>query len=214
MLLEFNPFKKRILTIVCITIGFFGYSQNNTSTIKAQIALGVNSPSVNGFVTNFEAKSINLPTVNLGVQYMFKPKLGAKLDFGFNRISNLNNTPEFKLNYTRINLQLVYDASRIINLSQRVGIFPHAGPGFSMIKPLGNYPQNKTSFLNAMAGMEFHYGISDKLTVFMDASYILGFGKEFNPISDGFGAFNGNLLTLTIGASRSLSGCYYCEQND
>jgi hypothetical protein len=143
---------------------------------------------------------------------MFMQKLGVKLDLGYNRFSNLDNTPEFKVNYTRINAQLVYDLSRIINLN-RVGTFIHAGPGFSIIKPLGNYTQNNLSYLNTMAGMEFHYGVSDKLSVYLDASYILGFGKDFNPVSDGFGSFNGNLLTVTIGASISLSGCYYCEND-
>ena len=45
-------------------------------------------------------------------------------------------------------------------LPPRIGIVAHAGPGFSFIKPLGNYPENKTSYLNVMAGMEFHYGLS------------------------------------------------------
>ncbi|MDO5968574.1 outer membrane beta-barrel protein [Flavivirga aquimarina] len=211
---DFKIYKKAFCAIVFIMSGFVSFSQGDTSTIKAQFGLGLNSPSKNGFVASFEGKTLNLPTVNLGIQYMFKPILGAKLDYSFSRISNQKNTLEFKLNYSRINLQAVYNANRIFNLPQRVGVFVHAGPGFSMVKPLGNYTQNKTSFLNAMAGVEVHYGISDKLSVYADVSYIYGFAKDFAPISDGFGAFNGNLLTLTIGASISLSGCYFCEQYD
>ncbi len=212
MPLNFRIFKNIFLYITFILCGLLGFSQGDTSTVKAQFALGVNSPSQNGFVNNFQAKSINFPSINLGVQYMFKPKLGAKLDFGYNRFSNLSNTPEFKVNYTRLNAQLVYDATRVFGfLPQRVGTFVHAGPGFSSVKPLGNYTQNNNSFLNAMAGIEFHYGISDKLSVYLDGSYILGFGKDFNPISEGFGSFNGDILTLTIGASISLSGCQYCD---
>ena len=198
------------LAIAICLCGFLSFSQDDTSTIKAQFALGVNSPSSNGFVSNFESKSINFPTINLGLQYMFKKQLGAKLDFGFNRFSNLDNTPEFKVNYSRINVQLVYDASIITSFSSKIGAFVHAGPGFSMIKPLGNYGENKTSYLNAMGGIEFHYGISDKLSIYLDTSYIFGLGKDFNPITDGFGAFNGDLVTITFGASISLSGCYYC----
>lgn len=197
--------------LFCVTLGF---SQGDNSTIKAQFALGVNSPSSKGFVSGFEGKSINFPTVNLGIQYMFKPRFGAKLDYGFNRISNDKTSQDFKLNYSRINLQGVLDLSQTLYISNRIGTFLHAGPGFSFVKPLGNFPDNKTSFLNAMAGFEIHYGVSDKLSLYLDTSYILGFAKDFNPISDGFGSFNGNLLTLTIGASISLSGCYYCERND
>lgn len=204
--------KSLLFSILFICSPFLVISQSDTSTVKAQFALGVNRPSDNGFVNNFESKAINFPSINLGIQYMFKPKLGAKLDFGYNRFSNLNNTPEFKVNYTRINAQLVYDATMVFSfLPQRMGTFIHAGPGYTSIKPLGNYPQNDTSFLNTVAGIEFHYGVSDKLSVYFDASYILGFGKDFNPISSGFGSFNGNMLTLTIGASISLSGCQYCD---
>lgn len=189
---------------------FLSFAQYDTSTFKAQLALGVNSPSSSGFVNDFEVNSINFPTINLGLQYMFKPKLGAKLDFGYNRFSNIDDTPEFKVNYTRINAQLVYDVSMITNFLNRTGVFVHAGPGFSMIHPLGNYGENKTSYLNFMAGLELHYGISDKLSIYLDTSYIKGFAKDFNPVSSGFGSFNGDLLTITFGASISLSGCYYC----
>ena len=209
---NFKIYKKYWLVLSLTCFFYIGASQTDTSTFKAQFALGVNNPSSDGFVNNFEANSINFPSINLGIQYMFMQKLGVKLDLGYNRFSNLDNTPEFKVNYTRINAQLVYDLSSILSLN-RIGTFVHAGPGLSTIKPLGNYTQNNTSYLNTMAGMEFHFGISDKLSVYLDASYILGFGKDFNPVSNGNGSFNGNLLTVTIGASISLSGCYYCEND-
>ena len=212
MTLNFKNYKNIFLSVIFLNFSFSGFSQGNTSTVKAQFAVGINSPSANGFVSNFEANSINFPSINLGVQYMFKRQLGAKLDFGYNGFSNLNNTSEFKVNYTRLNIQLVYDSSRVFSfLPQGFGSFVHAGPGFSIIKPLGDYTQNDTSFINAMAGMEFHYGVSDKLSVYLDGSYILGFDKDFDPVSDGFGSFNGNILTITIGASISLSGCQYCD---
>lgn len=198
------------LAVAFVICSFSGFSQGDTSTFKAQFALGVNSPSSSGFVEDFEANSINFPSINLGLQYMLKQKFGVKLDFGYNRFSNLNNTPEFKVNYTRINMQVVYDASSLVRGLNKMGVFVHVGPGFSMIKPLGNYGENSTSFLNGMAGVEFHYGISDKLSLFLDTSYIYGFSSDFSPVTTGFGSFNGNLLTVSFGASISLSGCYYC----
>jgi hypothetical protein len=213
MTLNFKLNKNIWPALVLCFCSFLGFSQSDTGTFKAQFALGVNSPSSSGFIDTFEAKSINFPSINLGLQYMFKPPLGAKVDFGYNRFSNLESTPEFKVNYTRINAQLVFNATRTFSfLPTEMATYFHAGPGFSMIKPLGNYTQNKTSFLNAMAGIEFHYGVSDKLSIYLDTSYILGFSDDFIPTSEGFGSFNGNLLTITIGASISLSGCYYCDQ--
>ncbi|AUC74373.1 MULTISPECIES: cell envelope biogenesis protein OmpA [unclassified Olleya] len=187
-------------------------AQLETSKWKALISVGINSPSQEGLVTPFEANTINFPTINLGLQRMFTPQLGAKLDFGYNRFANADDTPEFKTNYTRINLQFVYDGTRFFSfLPIDTGVVFHIGPGYSMIKPLGDYGDNKTSFLNGMAGLEFHYGLSRSVSAFIDASYIYGFGKDFDPITEGFGSFNGNLLTVTVGVAVSLSGCYTCN---
>jgi OOP family OmpA-OmpF porin len=187
-------------------------AQLETSKWKALIAVGLNSPSQDGLVIPFKANSTNFPTINLGVQHMFTKQLGAKVDFGYNRFANANNTPEFKTNYTRINAQFVYDATRdFMFLPFGTGIVFHVGPGFSMIKPLGDYGDNKTSYLNVMGGMEFHYGISKTVSAFIDGSYIIGFGDAFNPITDGYGSFNGNLFTATVGVAVSLSGCYTCN---
>ncbi len=213
MTLDFKLNRHFWFVFMFLFYSFSSFSQSDTRKVKAQFALGVNNPSTNGFVSDFEANTINFPTINLGLQYMLKSPFGAKLDFGFNRFSNINNTPEFKVNYSRINLQVVFDGSSIFNISNKIGTFIHAGPGFSMVKPLGNYGDNNLSYLNVMGGLEVHYGISDKLSIYIDASYIKGFSDNFNPESNGFGSFNGDLLTITIGASISLSGCYYCEND-
>ncbi len=207
-----NTTHKLIILAACLLMScYVTHAQGDLSTIKAQVALGVNNPSKNGFVTGFEGKLVNFPTVNLGLQYMFKPLLGAKLNYGFSRISNSSNSQDFKLNYTRINLQLIYDASRILKQSRRIGTFLHLGPGLSTVKPLGDFASNDLSFFNAMGGIELHYGILDNITLYMDTSYIVGFQDDFNPPESGFGAFNGNLLTVSFGVSLSLSGCYYCN---
>ncbi|APY10577.1 cell envelope biogenesis protein OmpA [Seonamhaeicola sp. S2-3] len=204
---------KTVFCLLCsLGLSLNTFAQYGKSAIKAQAGLGVSSPSQSGFVEDFEGNNINFPAVNLGVQYMFQPKLGAKLDYNFSRISNADDSPEFKLNYSRVNLQAVYNASSVFSFfPPRIGVFVHAGPGYSFVKPLGNYTQNNTSYFNVMGGVEFHYGISDKLSIFTDVSYVNGFSKDFNPVTNGYGSFNGNILTITFGASISLSGCYYCD---
>lgn len=203
--------QKHKLLLVIVLFTTLSFAQKSTNKWKAQIALGVNSPSQSGFVEGFESQSINFPTVNAGFQRMFKPQLGAKLDFGFNRFSNGDNSPEFKINYTRINAQLVFDPTESIGfLPPRIGLVTHAGPGYSFVKPLGDFSGNKVSFLNVMAGLEVHYALSEYMSLYTDVSYILGFGKDFDPVINGFGSFNGNLLTITFGITFSLSGCHYC----
>lgn len=204
-----------------LVITFIGFSainlfaQRETNKWKAQLALGVNSPSQSGYVEDFQGKSMNFPTVVLGIQNMFSQQFGAKLDYNFNRISNENNTPEFKLNYSRVNAQLVFDPTNNIDfIPTRMGLVIHAGPGYSFVKPLGNYGDNKRSFFNVMGGLELHYGISERMSLYADASYIMGLAKDFEPLTKGYGSFNGNLLTLTFGITFSLSGCQYCNNNE
>ncbi len=88
---------------------------------------------------------------------MFKQQLGAKLDYGFNRVRSDDNSLKFKLNYSRVNAQLVYDPTTAIGLPVQMGVVLHAGPGYSFVKPLGIYVENDLSFFNAMGGLEIHY---------------------------------------------------------
>ena len=209
---SFKHYKQTFLSFSLFLVSLFAFGQSETSTWKAQFALGINSPTQNGFVNNFQGKSVNFPTISLGIQRMFSRQFGAKLDFGYNRISNISGSPEFKLNYSRINAQVVYDATnKLTFLPPGIGLIPHVGPGFTFIKPLGDYPDNKTSFFNIMAGLEIHYNLARTYSVFVDTSYIYGFSKDFDPEIEGYGSFNGNLLTISVGISISLSGCYFCE---
>ncbi|MDO1501755.1 outer membrane beta-barrel protein [Winogradskyella maritima] len=203
--------------LLCVFLGCFaiGLSQRvTTNTWKAQIALGINSPSQNGFVEGATANSINLPTVNLGVQHMFNTKMGAKLDYGFNRMSNEENSPEFKINYSRINVQFVYDPSSVFYfLPSEIRTVFHTGPGYSFATPLNNLDRNKQSYLNWLAGLEIHYALSEKVSVYLDYSYIHGFTdlENYDPALSGLGAFNGSVNNLTFGVSISLSGCQFCD---
>ena len=210
-----TPFEtfKSILSILCIgLISFSGFSQSETSTWKAQIAFGINSPNQNAFVSTFEARPINFPTINLGVQRMFSRTIGAKLDFGYNRLTHASNSPEFKVNYSRINAQFVYDPTNMLTfLPRKFAVIAHAGPGYTFVRPLGDYTDNRTSFLNLMAGLEFHYGIAQGVSAYVDTSYIYALSSDYNNNIDGFGTYNGNLLTVSVGVSVSLSGCYFCE---
>ena len=204
--------QKRLIIIFTLAFSLFGFTQKTTNEWKGQVALGLNSPSQSGFVTGFESNLINFPTVNLGIQRMFKRQLGVKLDFGFNRFSNSEESIEFKTNYTRINAQIVYDPTESLPfIPMRMGVVAHAGPGYSFIKPLGEFGDNNLSFLNLMAGVEFHYALSERASVYTDVSYILGIAGDFEPETEGFGAFNGSLLSVTFGISFSLSGCRYCN---
>ena len=213
MYIIFKRIKVLLFTLLTLFLSLQLFSQAETNEWKMQVALGFNKPLASQQSEGFSTKNINFPTINLGVQHMFSKNLGAKLDFGYNRASNDDNSPEFKFNYTRINAQLVYDFTNDIGfLPNRTAMVLHLGPGMSFTKPLANYSANKHSFLNGLVGLELHYGISETLSVFGDLSYILALSKKekYDPVIDGF-SYNGNMVTATIGLSVSLSGCRYCD---
>jgi hypothetical protein len=201
---------KTYIFLCLVTLSFFySFSQGETAKWKLQLALGGNNPSSSGFAEGFYAQSFNLPTVNIGLQHMFARQFGAKLDIGFNRFKNADKVPEFKINYTRLNAQFVYDPTYDLRfLPEAMRVVFHAGPGVSFVQPLGNAGPNKTGFINVVGGSEIHYGLSKTLSVYLDGSYVLGFSSN-EP--SGLGAFNGDLVCITVGLSVSLSGCYYCD---
>jgi hypothetical protein len=181
---------------------------------KALFAVGVNSPAESGFIEDASAQTVNFPTVNIGLQHMLNRQYGFKLDFGFNRFKNDSESPEFKINYTRINAQFVYDPSEYIGfLPSRLSTVLHAGPGVSFVKPLGLLGDNKQTYLNLNAGLELHYTINDKLSIYTDFAYLYGVTSldTYDPLISGLGAFNGSVFNLTFGLAVSLSGCQYCD---
>ncbi|OIQ30056.1 MAG: cell envelope biogenesis protein OmpA [Bacteroidetes bacterium MedPE-SWsnd-G2] len=188
------------------------FGQRDTSILKAQLALGVNMPSSSGFVEGFESKGVNFPTVNLGLQYMFKQQLGVKLDYGYNKIKSSDESLDFEVNYSRINAQFVYDATSDLRfLPSHIGLVAHLGPGYSFSKPLNVYGNNDTSFFNSIVGLELHYAVQERMSFYLDTAYIFAFSDNFDPTTSGNGSFNGDMLTITLGISFSLSGCQTCN---
>lgn len=204
-----------ILTLLGL-LGFTGQAvaQEDTSKWKLQLAFGLNSPGSDGFVEGFEAKPLNFPSIQFGIQHMLTRSWGAKLDYGYYRFSEGDDSMAFKTNYSRINAQVVYDATFNLDfLPLGVGLIAHAGPGYTFVNALGNYDDNDESYLNLMAGIEIHYNVSETFSIFTDFSYMYGLSgdQSYDPVPDGFGTFNGNLFAVTVGLSVSLSGCYYCD---
>lgn len=203
--------------IVLFVILFSNFVFAQTLTID--LGAGINIPSDN-FGVGYEAKSINGPTVDAGIRYMFKNNLGAKIDLGFNRYGEGADSPEFKVNFTRVNLQAYYNICDLLyylhlRMPERIGLFVHAGPGMSFIKPLSEpYINNESSNFNAIVGMAIHYGVSDKVSVFVDASNIFNIGQGINYegslLTD---KINASMFNLTLGVSISInSSCYFCDK--
>ncbi|WP_296311064.1 cell envelope biogenesis protein OmpA [Winogradskyella sp. UBA3174] len=207
--------KQYLFFFFAVFITSSSYAQfRDTSKWKALFAVGLNYPTTDGFVKGTYAQPVNLPAVNIGIQHMLKRQYGVKLDFGFNRFKNDDDSPEFKINYTRINAQFIYNPSEYLGfLPARMQTVLHSGPGVSFVKPLGNLGDNKQTFLNLNLGFELHYAINKKLSIYTDIAYLYGVTslEDYDPVLSGLGAFNGSVLNLTFGLAVSLSGCQYCD---
>jgi hypothetical protein len=188
--------------------------QRDKSKWKALFSLGVNYPTTDGFVKGTYAKTVNFPTVNLGIQHMLKSQYGVRLDYGFNRFKNDKDSPEFKINYSRINAQFVYNPTEYLKfIPARFSLAAHAGPGISIVKPLGDLGDNKQTYLNLNMGLELYYTINEKVKIYTDMSYLYGLTSldNYNPVISGLGAFNGSVFNLTFGLVVSLSDCQFCD---
>lgn len=209
-----NKYKRPLLCLLLFGIISLGFAQGDSEKIRLQLAVGVNNPIDNGENDGYYAKDLNLPTVNFGVRYMFKPNtFGAKLDVGFNRAKSDEGSLEFKLNYTRVNAQFVYDFKNLLSfLPQEMTIQAHAGPGVSFTKPLLNDSENSYTYLNGLVGLDVYYSLSRKLSLFVDVAYAKSFTNKnkYDIVTDGF-SFNGDLVYATVGLSVALSGCRYCD---
>lgn len=211
------PLKSNSLFSIIVLFVVFSISgqQRSFDKWRAQVAMGVNYPFEAGFASGAYAKSANFPTINLGVQRMITRQIGVRLDYGYNRFSEGDGSPEFKINYSRINALAVFDPLDYIKvLPNKLRLFFHAGPGLTFVKPLGNLTANKENYLNLDLGAQVHYDLSETVTIFTDFSYIQGISTsyDFDPAFAGFGEFKGNMVNLTFGISVSLTHCYYCNQ--
>lgn len=208
-------FKTQNLTwffIIALLATSIGRAQRDVEKWKLQLALGVNNPIDRGEDEGYYSKYINFPTIHLGVQHMFSRNWGAKFDLGYNRASSESGSIPYKMNYTRINLQAVYDFKDALSfLPPPIGIVAHLGPGVSMTQPLGDYRDNTYTYPNLLGGVELHYRLSQTVSIFADAGYAYSLsGRDKYDVNVHGFSFNGDLMYVALGVSLSLSGCNYC----
>lgn len=202
--------------IFIFLISIHGAAQEEEEFLRFEFGFGLNTAKDSGFPESFASSGINAPAINVGAQYMFTEDLGAKFDLGFNRIKGQGNSETFKINYTRLNLQGVYECADFMGLGiKKLKTQLHAGPGYAFVKPLSSPYNNNQYYINAIFGVEFLYALNKTSSLFFDISHIHGFTEPeiYSPSTSGQGAFNGSILTFTLGISLSLSeGCNSCYQ--
>jgi hypothetical protein len=214
MIVIIKKYKINIISFIFLFgLSMITFGQNDTDTFRMKLAIGLNNPIDDGKNDGYYSKRFNSPTIDFGFQYMFNRTVGAKFDIGFNRASNAPKSLMFKLNYTRINIQIIYDFTNFLNiLPENFYSQVHFGPGISFTKPLANDSDNRYSFINISAGMEISYIITKRFSVICDVSYARSMGgkDKYTTEVDGY-SFKGDLIYTTFGFTVALSGCQYCK---
>lgn len=191
-----------------------------TFEINAGQSKGVKPYSTGYFSSNPEAVfgSVRINYYNIGARYMFSPKFGIKLDFGFDKMTNnpKSSSLPFQTNQYRTSIQGVINASRLFNIEEnlnRLGLLIHGGLQISNLTPKIENPQpgatlNKTEYDGGLIfGVSPQYRISRKLAIVGDVSITNNFRQHFTwdgAYSEDNNNLSGQLVSLTLGLSYSI----------
>lgn len=166
---------KKIILPIFLAITYFSFGQK----ITANLNLGAHAGS--GVNTGIAA--------NIGVAYKITPLFSAGLDAGLDQFGDNN--------MTRVNLNGLVNLTNMLKLTEsNYGLTAHLGAGVSnRVNDLlfkDNYRMTGDGMVNTMFGLTPSYKLNDKMSIQMDASYILLFKSNTDL---------GNYLNTTIGIS-------------
>lgn len=198
--------KKIILFVVIISISnSVAIAQTMCNKLSIEGDFGFNKPYKNinpGHYTN----DINFLTGNLGVRYMWSEYLGAKIDYGYNSFSNHNKSKQFESVYSRVDMQLVTNLGRILNLQEKtknIGLFLHAGGGVGFID--SNLYDKSDGTINLIGGTTLQFRLSNRIALNLDGAAIFLIEKvDYTLDGTSYATKNGYILSGTMGLSIYL----------
>jgi len=164
------------------------------------------------FMPGYYVKDLSFFHVDLGARYMFNPKFGMKVDFGYDSFENPTDVPEFKSQYYRANIQGVLNIGRALNFeefTQSFNIQAHGGLGYSFMTSDGF--EGEDNMTNVLIGLTGQYKLSEKVALNADFTMINNIRQHYTfDGTSGFGnvpdnrGFNGTLYNATLGLSIYL----------
>jgi OOP family OmpA-OmpF porin len=164
------------------------------------------------FLPGYYVEDLSFFHVDLGARYMFNPKFGMKVDFGYDSFENPKDVLSFKTQYYRVNLQGVFNVGRALNFeefTQSFNIQTHGGLGYSFMNS-NNFDGND-EMTNLLIGLTGQYKLSKKVSLNADFTMINNIRQHYTfDGTSNFGdtrvdrGFNGTLYNATIGLSIYL----------
>ena len=164
------------------------------------------------FMPGYYVEDFSFFHVDLGARYMFNPKFGMKVDFGYDSFENPKDVAEFKSQYYRANLQGVLNVGRALNFeefTQSFNIQAHGGLGYSFMTSDGF--DGEDNMTNVLIGLTGQYKLTEKVALNADFTMINNIRQHYTfDGTSGFGnvpdnrGFNGTLYNATLGLSIYL----------
>jgi len=206
--------KKKFASVSLLLLTFAATAQvASTSTVekdpfdKWSIELngGVNKP-LRTMTAGYSTATLNPFHADLGVRYMFSPQFGLKLDFGYDKFQERDNTAPFESKLIRTSLQGVINLGRALNFetwTNTIGLLAHGGFGVSQLSADNGF-SGKDYMGHGILGLTGQIKLSNSVALTGDLSGLVYGRQNYN--FDGKGlAHTGSLDGVTLNASVGLT---------
>ena len=187
--------------------------------------LGTNipiKPFTTGYYSSNPKKSFNFPTVNhfdFGTRYMLSNLFGAKLDLGYDKITNEKGSKslDFEAKKYSLGVQAVVNLGSIMNFSsftKRVSILGHIGVQMSKFTPQkGKYSGNSEANSGIIFGFTPQVKLANRIVFTGDFSVINNIRQHYNWDGITLISSNNNLVGSIYTTSFGLT-YYLGKQNN
>lgn len=174
---------------------------------------GVNKP-LRAMTAGYSTATLNPFHADLGVRYMFNPKFGLKLDFGYDKFQERDDTAPFESRMIRTSLQGVINLGRTLNFetwTNTIGLLAHGGFGVSQLSAKDNGFDGEDYMGHGILGLTGQIKLSNSVALTGDLSGLVYGRQNYN--FDGMGAAStGALDGVTLNASVGLT--FYLGKNE
>lgn len=217
--------KKKFASLSLLILSFAATAQDMSTTSvnsiekdpfdKWSIELngGVNKP-LRAMTPGYSTATLNPFHADLGVRYMFNPKFGLKLDFGYDKFQERDDTAPFESRMIRTSLQGVINLGRTLNFeswTNTIGLLAHGGVGVSQLSAKDNGFDGEDYMGHGILGLTGQIKLSNSVALTGDLSGLVYGRQNYN--FDGMGAARtGALDGVTLNASVGLT--FYLGKNE
>lgn len=173
---------------------------------------GVNKP-LRAMTAGYSTATLNPFHADLGVRYMFSPQFGLKLDFGYDKFQERDNTAPFESKLLRTSLQGVINLGRALNFetwTNTIGLLAHGGLGVSQLSSDNGF-NGKDYMGHGILGLTGQVKLSNSVALTGDLSGLV-YGRQNHNFDGMSAAYTGAFDGVTLNASVGLT--FYLGKNE